>query len=52
MNALTQLNELLPTSGGSMADLNSYTLPQAGEFADSLMTFGVTAPLLARKSRV
>ena len=30
MNVLTQLNGLLPTSGGSMADLNSYMLLQSG----------------------
>ena len=29
MNMLTHLNELLQLNGGSMADLNSYTLGQA-----------------------
>jgi flotillin len=45
MNALTQLNGLLPTSGGSLADLNGYTLLQAG-FADELITFGVIAVIV------
>jgi uncharacterized membrane protein YqiK len=45
MNALTQLNGLLPTSGGSLADLNGYTLLQAG-IADELITFGVIAVIV------
>jgi len=45
MNALTQLNGLLPTSGGSLADLNGYALLQAG-FADELITFGVIAVIV------
>ena len=46
MNVLTQLNGLLPTSGGSMADLNSYTLLQSAGFGDELMTFGVIAVIV------
>ena len=42
MNALTHLNGLLPTSGGSMADLNGYTLLQAG-LGESLMLIGIIA---------
>ncbi len=45
MNALTHLNGLLPTSGGSMADLNGYTLLQAG-FGESLMLIGIIAAVL------
>ena len=45
MNALTNLNGLLPTSGGSMADLNGYTLLQAG-FGESLMLIGIIAAVL------
>ena len=45
MNALTHLNGLLPTSGGSMADLNGYTLLQV-EFLDSLMLIGIIAAVL------
>ena len=45
MNVLTQLNGLLPTSGGSLADLNGYALLQAG-FADELITFGVIAVIV------
>ena len=47
MNALTHLNGLLPTSGGSMADLNSYTLLQAGGFGgEELMTIGIIAVVI------
>ncbi len=45
MNALTNLNGLLPTSGGSMADLSGYTLLQV-EFLDSLMLIGIIAAVL------
>jgi len=45
MNALTHLSGLLPTSGGSMADLNGYTLLQAG-FGESLMLIGIIAAVL------
>ena len=34
MNILTHLNGLLQSNGGSMADLNSYTLLQAGDFGE------------------
>ena len=34
MNMLTHLNELLQSNGGSMADLNNYTLLQAGDFGE------------------
>ena len=46
MNALTQLNGLLPTSGGSMADLNGYTLLQAPGFGESLALIGIIAAVL------
>ena len=36
MNALTQLNGLLQSNGGSMGDLNSYTLGQAQPDAETL----------------
>jgi flotillin len=36
MNMLTHLNELLQLNGGSMADLNSYTLGQAQPDAETL----------------
>jgi len=45
MNALTHLSGLLPTSGGSMADLNGYTLLQAG-LGESLMLIGIIAAVL------
>ena len=46
MNVLTHLNGLLPASGGSVADLNSYTLLQAGGFGPELMTMGVIAAVI------
>ena len=37
MNALTQLNGLLQSNGGSMAELNGYTLAQmSGGFGETL----------------
>ena len=36
MNMLTQLNGLLQSNDGSMADLNSYTLGQAQPDAETL----------------
>ena len=43
MNALTQFNGLLQSNGGSMADLNSYTLLQSAGFGPELMTIGIIA---------
>ena len=45
MNALTHLNGLLPTSGGSMADLNSYMLLQA-DIGDPLLLIGIIAAVV------
>ena len=43
MNALTQFKGLLQSNGGSMADLNSYTLLQSAGFGPELMTIGIIA---------
>ena len=44
MNALTHLNGLLQTNGGNVVDLNSYTLLQAGDFAEMI---GLVAAIAA-----
>ena len=36
MNALTQLNGLLQSNGGSMGELNSYTIAQSGGIIDTI----------------
>jgi flotillin len=43
MNMLTYLNGLLQTNGGNVADLNSYTLLQAGDFSDMVGLFSIIA---------
>ena len=47
MNILTQLNGLLQLNGGSMADLNSYTLLQLNTgITESIMLIGIVAAVL------
>ena len=43
MNILTHLNGLLQSNGGSMAELNSYTLAQSSE---SIMLIVIAAPVI------
>jgi len=43
MNILTHLNGLLQSNGGSMAELNSYTLAQSSE---SIMLIFIAAPVI------
>ena len=46
MNMLTQLNGLLQLNGGSMADLNIYTLGQAAGFSEILPTVIIAAVVI------